>query len=406
MLCLTWLLAAMAVLAAVAAADATSVTDTASADGVITPVQSFGITPNDFNGDGITDVLFIPQNKTPGLLYRGNADGTYTLDQYLGSNPDHHGCAAGDVDRNGLLDFYCVYGASHSGPAKANELWLQTSPDVFQNDAVAAGVTDPWGRGRNAVLFDANNDGWPDLFVTNDHPRPDGIPTPDRFFLNRGADPITGKWLGFQDSPSFGLDVEEGNRGCVYSVDFNHDGWNDLVFCGSGGVHFDQNTGGTGFVNVAATWLGSATWTAADTAMGDINHDGVPDLVYAKLTQFGVRLGLPAGGFAKATQLRKVTAGRSVALADVNGDGWPDVYLLQGNGKPGCGKSCLTNYPDVMLINTAGVLTPLPVPEATTGHGDLAVTVTPTRIWVANGADLYTGPVQVLDFAPDPVPAP
>jgi hypothetical protein len=47
-----------------------------------------------------------------------------------------------------------------------------------------------------------------------------------------------------------------------------------------------------------------------------------------------------------------------------------------------------------MLINTAGVLTSVPVPEATTGHGDLAVALTPTRIWIANGANLYAGPCR------------
>ena len=74
------------------------------------------------------------------------------------------------------------------------------------------GAGDPWGRGRGVAVADHNHDGWPDLFLTADHPRSDGQPTPDRLFLNLGDD-ARGRWLGFADALSLGVDLEEGSRG-------------------------------------------------------------------------------------------------------------------------------------------------------------------------------------------------
>ena len=70
---------------------------------------------------------------------------------------------------------------------KANELWLQTRNGAFTSVQGAWGAADRWGRGREPALFDANNDGYLDLFVGNHYPRPDGRSTRNRFYIQRPA---------------------------------------------------------------------------------------------------------------------------------------------------------------------------------------------------------------------------
>ena len=44
-----------------------------------------------------------------------------------------------------------------------------------------------WGlsQGHTAIWFDANQDGWPDLYIAND------FETPDRFYMNKGDGTFT-----------------------------------------------------------------------------------------------------------------------------------------------------------------------------------------------------------------------
>ena len=50
---------------------------------------------------------------------------------------------------------------------------------TFAEQAGQYGVFDPFGRGRSAKFIDANDDGYPDLFVANEKIRRDGMPSPN-----------------------------------------------------------------------------------------------------------------------------------------------------------------------------------------------------------------------------------
>lgn len=389
-------------LAAPAVAQAGAVTDQAAPVGVAQSDQSFDTMVFDYNSDGVQDFLYSPQNDPAGRqLWQGNSDGTFTLVTHLVGmlTTDQHGCTHADYDRNGLEDVYCTMGTVHASRTKVNPLWLQTSPGTFTLSSTGGGAADTAGRGYSTSTADFNNDGLPDLFVDNFYPRPDGQPTPDRVYLNLGTDPVTGAWLGFADDTASGLEVEQGNRGCDFTTDFNNDGFADIIFCGVGHVQFYAGDGAGHFTERSAA-LGLVGFGAADVKLADVNSDGVRDLVYVRLGQEGVRLGKLAGGYGPPVQTHPMTAGRMVEVVDMNADGKPDIYVLQGNGAPGC-TTCNTNYPDVLYLGDgAGHWTTTPIPQATAGSGDTVDAISlpvGTGLIVGNGANLFKGPLMILE---------
>jgi hypothetical protein len=386
-------------------AHAASLQDFATQAGISQSNQSFNTLVFDYNQDGIQDFLYSPQNDSAGRqLWRGNADGTFTLVAHLKSavTSDQHGCTSADFDGNGLPDIYCTLGALHGSRTKANPVWLQTSPGVWKM-SLTSGAEDPYGRSYSATTLDANGDGIPDLFVSNLYPRPDGIPTPDELYLGNGDGT-------FRDAgAASGVEVEQGDRGCDFSTDFNGDGHPDIVFCGHTGIHFYQNNGDGTFTDVSVPKVGSSTFFASDAKLADVNGDGLLDLVYIRNGQEGVRLGTPSGKFASATLTHDMKFGRSLEVADVNGDGYLDIYALEGNGVPGC-LTCTTNYPDYLYLGgttTLGKYTSaLAATTNTPGQGGSGDTVNAISInghndlIVGNGANLMKGPLQLWGWTP------
>jgi hypothetical protein len=246
---------------------------------------------------------------------------------------------------------------------------------------------DPFGRTRRVTFLDANGDGAPDLFIGAEVDRPDGLPAPNRLFLNDGHGT-------FRDAPELGLDRQIGAL-WVQSVDQNRDGRADLLLAAPGGLHLYRNRGAAGFTDVAAR-VGLAGDRPLCAQMGDLNGDGAPDLVEVSSTR--LRVLLQRGGRFTPVYTRTLTDAASVALADVNGDGRLDLYVVQG--------STGRNVPDLMLLNEGGGtrFAPMAVPQATRGTGDTAYTLDYDHnglqdILVLNGhVDVRQGPLQLIAF--------
>ncbi len=371
-----------------------TITDQAPAAGISGPQDwTFSASVADFNGDGWPDI-FIARHWHPADLWLNNQDGTFTQSDanYFKLVKDRHDCEAADFNNDGLEDMFCSVGADRGSAAKANALYIQQHDGTFVDEAYQEGVTDPWGRGRYGAAFDANNDGYPDIFYGTESLRPDGMPSIDRFYINTGQD-------SFVDDPAMGLDMNIGSL-CAHTVDYNSDGWPDLLVCGeTGGLHLFENEQGQGFTDVSSI-LG-APIKAVDAAMVDVNHDSRPDLITLTGSVLAERLQLANGTFGKQKILLKgIKSARALAVGDVNGDNNPDIYVVGG-------RNGTQNAQDYLLTgNATGTLfTSQTIPETTVGGGDKAYPIDYTHdgltsFLVLNGQVPNTGPIQLLTPQP------
>ncbi len=348
---------------------------------------TFSAVTADFNGDGWPD-LFVAHHWHPGHMYLNNHDGTFreVNASYFKLITDRHDCHAADFNGDGLLDMFCTVGADRGTELRSNALYLQQPDGTFTDHGPQWYISDPTGRGRNSAVLDVNNDGHPDVFSGAEPIRSDGLPSIDRLYLNTGH----GSML---DSPAMGLDLNIGAL-CAHAVDYNSDGWPDLVVCGDHGLHIFRNNQGRGFQDVSSAILGGPV-AANDAVFVDINHDSRLDLITLTSNTLAERLQRADGTFTGPRTILTLRSGKSLAVGDVNGDNNPDIYVVGGetNG---------TNAPDYLLLGDAkGGYTSQPIPETTLGTGDRAYALDYnhdglTDFLVLNGQVPRMGPIQLL----------
>jgi hypothetical protein len=148
-------------------------TDVSRQAGVANPAgKGLGVTFCDFDRDGNTDV-YVANDTVRNFLYRNKGDGTFVDVAYgAGVGFDANGkpqagmgtdCV--DVDGNGFPDLFVT-----NFSEELNTLYRNRGDGVFEDVSTAAGLGSgflPLGFGTK--LFDADNDGDADIYVTNGH---------------------------------------------------------------------------------------------------------------------------------------------------------------------------------------------------------------------------------------------
>ena len=202
----------------------------------------------DYNGDGWSDILLVGGGTWPGksavgtpalFLYHNNQDGTFENVTAVAGLADLHtygfGITVADYDNDDDDDFFFT-------TIWQNHLF-RNDGGTFTNVSLGSGLEKDLLWSTTAIFFDADQDGWVDLYVgsyvdwspendiwctldgnTKNYCTPElynGVPS--RFYLNNGDGTFTDKteWAGFLPSPGKMLGAAE--------LDFNNDGWPDLA---------------------------------------------------------------------------------------------------------------------------------------------------------------------------------
>ncbi len=228
--------------------------DVTASAGLAKRGPGLGVVCADFNGDGWVDIL-AANDAAANYLWINRRDGTFADEAMmrgvafdgLGNHQSNMGASVGDVYGDGRLDLFITHltGETHT-------LWRQTSPGLFQDSTVAAGLARPhWsGTGFGTILADFDNDAALDIAVVNGRVAEgppvdgDGLSPYWRRYAQRNQ-------LFRNDGHGVFRDISRGNwafcgafavtRGLVW-CDFDGDGGLDVVTTATGGpAHFYRN---------------------------------------------------------------------------------------------------------------------------------------------------------------------
>ncbi len=259
----------------------------------------------DYDNDGDPDLYFVNGAPLPGYqgtevptnrLYRNNGDGTFidvTEIAGVGDTDYGHGCAVGDYNDDGYPDLYVTnYGA--------NVLYRNNGDGTFTDVTEDAGVGEPmWSS--SCAFADYDRDGDLDLYVVN--------------YIE----------FSLEDNPWCGR-KDKGIRG--YCEPNNFPGLPDTLYQNNGDATFTDVTRQSGIYNPNGKGLG-VVW-------GDYDNDGYPDIYIANdSTENFLFRNKGDGTFEEVgfftgvafSETGVAENGMGTAFGDWDNDGWLDLIV-------------------------------------------------------------------------------
>jgi len=338
-----------------------------------------GVCVGDYDNDGHPDLLVTYYGHN--VLYRNRGDGTFEDVTEKAKLPVTgirygSGCSFVDYDRDGYLDLFVANYVNldlnktpHPGsgefcvwkgipvmcgprglPLAHNILYHNNRDGTFTDVSEPAGILKPGGRySLGVVAADFDNDGWPDIYVACDM-------TPSLLYhnLHNGTFEERGAEAGVAFNYDGNLQAGMG----IAVADYDGDGLLDIAKTNFSGdlTSLYHNDDGKFFTDVSReAGLGARQFLGWGVAFIDVDDDGWRDLVVANGHVYpeveGKQLGdrylqptilyqnLSNGKFkdvsAEAGSAFQVPRpARGLAVGDVDGDGRPEIVLVNMNAYP------------------------------------------------------------------------
>ncbi|HXI13448.1 MAG TPA: FG-GAP-like repeat-containing protein [Thermoanaerobaculia bacterium] len=247
-----------------------------------------GVAAEDINGDGWTDVLILGGRGN--RLFLNNGDGTFR-DGTKGTGIDWVGADGKpgeprqplivDFDNDGHQDIFISYvNAPH-------RLYRNKGDGSFEDKTDVARLGGEGLVGGPVVAFDYDRDGLLDLYIGYYGNYLKGIgPSLSRVNHNATPNVLFRNTGGFRfKNVSSGSGVEnDGWTQAAASTDFDLDGWGDLIVGNDFGVNsYYRNLGNGTFEDVAARLGTDLPSSSMNVGTADLNKDGYPDVYISNI---------------------------------------------------------------------------------------------------------------------------
>jgi hypothetical protein len=330
------------------------------------PPQTFaigqGVHPvavGDFNGDGKPDLAIISGGGVSVLLNTTPARATiptFAPPQTFAAGLTPGSVAVGDFNGDGKPDLVIANVNDNTVSVLLNTTAVGATTPSFAPQQTFATGAEP----AAVAVGDFNGDGRADLVVAS------GYPSTVSVLLN--TTPVGATTLSFAPRQTFTTGSFPDSIGVG---DFNGDGKLDLAVASRDRVSVLLNTTAVGattpsFAPQQSVATGNGI-TPVTVAVGDFNGDGKPDLAFSSASGVSVLLNTTAAAttlsFAPQQTFPAGSSPGSVEVGDFNGDGKPDLAVLNGSD----------NRVSVLLNTTAlGASTPSFAPQQTFATGSLS----------------------------------
>jgi hypothetical protein len=353
-------------------------TDITKSAGLLRKGWGMGVAVADYDNDGWQD--FFVTGFGVYALYRNLGNCKFedvTEKAGLSVGGFGQGAAWADYDRDGNVDIFVArylrldidhlpeFGSPectimsvkvHCGPlglpGETNFLFRNRGNGTFEDVTKKAGVDNsPGAYGMQPLWFDYDNDGWPDLYVSNDA-------GPNYLYRNKHDGTFEDVSL-ISGTAVDGNGKQQGSMG-VDAADFDHDGLLDL-FVPDYAFQYDTlywNRGPHGFEDITTkARLAAPTYPYVGWGTGffDFDNDGWDDILVTNGHVYPQADSIPGSApyhepiqlfrnlhdrtFEDVTALSGLdklrgASWRGVAFGDVNNDGKVDVLVLDADGPP------------------------------------------------------------------------
>jgi len=300
---------------------------TGLADPLFGPMSDFGtgslpcsVVIGDLNGDGKPDLVVANRSSNTVSVLLGNGDGVFGAKTDFGTGSWPLSVAIGDLNGDGEPDLAVATDSSN------------TVSVLLGNGNGTFGAKNEYGVGDrpwSVAIGDLNGDGKPDLTVANAG-------------YGYGYYPGTVSVLLGNGDGTFGAKTDYGAGGEPRSVaigDLNGDGKPDLAVANnSSGTETPFSTASVLLGNGNGTFGAKTDYEvglgSTSVAIGDLNGDGKPDLAVSNAGYaypghtVSVLLGNGDGTFGERNDYGVGDRPRSVAIGDLDGDGRPDLAVV------------------------------------------------------------------------------